>query len=121
MIDLPVYAELTILVGTALGSAVGALKIKGRQGKKQTSAQVPHAKNGFLTLSEIEDHCQNQQTACNRLMKSEFKLMKTEIQIQLDQGDKTFRELRREIRKLNETNGQEKPTRGNRDHQGHDH
>ena len=53
---------------------------------------VPRAGNGFLTLSEIQTHCQNQHQAYTDLMRSEFEIIQAQIQARLDRGDRNFRE-----------------------------
>jgi len=61
--------------------------------RRNGTAEVPHAGNGFMTLNELTAHCRNQQNTCTKLMRAEFKIIKTEIKARLDQGDRTFKGL----------------------------
>ncbi len=72
---------------------------------------VPKAKNGFLTLNEIESHCEREQENCQKVIladikaqfsevNSSIKLMGSEITGRLDQGDRQFDELKKTIEGL---------------------
>lgn len=89
------------MAGISTGSAAIALGGKiifdwlktGRQQNNPASnleKSVPHAKNGFLTLAEIETHCTRQQATCQKVFKAEFTAFQEIIDARLDRGDKQF-------------------------------
>lgn len=57
---------------------------------KNRGVDVPHAGNGFMTLSEIQDHCSRQQAGCAQVIRGEFAVMEAKLQARLDRGDKQF-------------------------------
>jgi len=91
------YTQIVIAVFAGIFGTIGC----GLVGKiiwdwlknNRRNNPVPHAGNGFLTLSEIQGHCNKQQEVCTKLMKAEFKVIKTEIQGRLDKGDKQFENI----------------------------
>lgn len=52
--------------------------------------KVPLALNGFLTLTQVQQHCKDQHAIYMELAKSHFKVVQIEIQGRLERGDKQF-------------------------------
>ncbi len=87
--DLPVAAELTILICTALGSVLGTLKFVARD----PQPAIPHAKNGFLSLAELQEHCSAQQNVCTKVLMVQLTSVQKEITDRLDRGDIAFKRI----------------------------
>lgn len=75
----------------ALGGVLGGLAVKIIwDWLANRRAEPPHAGNGFMTLSEIQDHCGRQQAGCAQVIRGEFAVMEAKIVARLERGDKQF-------------------------------
>ena len=70
------------------GSQRNGVPMPAAAGEK--TAPVPHAKNGFMSLQEIEDHCTRQQKACQNLIRKDIELFLSKVDARLDRGDRQF-------------------------------
>lgn len=66
---------------------------------KSRKEKIPRAGNGFLTLNDLQSHCEKNQKACVKEVISELKVLRIELESQLSRGEDTFTEINRVLKK----------------------
>ena len=111
MVDNSVIIAFISIIGGGGLTLAGKALIDHRRRNGNAPAVVPHAKNGFLTLDEIEAKCAREQAKCQKTLTTEirggFNLMKSElgarldsVDKRLDRGDRKFTDLKKTIEGL---------------------
>lgn len=82
------WIEPSIL--TAAGLAGGVLgKVLWDWVRKSTT--IPSAGNGYMTLRELQEHCNRQQAGCVQLLRTEIQLLVSKVDGRLELGDRHFK------------------------------
>jgi len=100
----PDMSTMVFVAGSGLVSGLGCKIVYDWLNRR---GDVPRARNGFLTSSEILAHCANQQKMLRELIEGGFQIVATELRshlIQVDErlnrGDNNFDKIEAELRSV---------------------